>query len=632
MKKIFEFTIILIIFSLLLCCGWSEGQTFSDKPIARLGRGTLNNIFYSPDGKLLALTGSLGVWLYDASNLEEVGLLEGVRFVAFSPDGTTLVSRGGGEVQLWDVAGPREIAVIHDANPLVLSSDGKMLTSRGSDGTVRLWDVMGQREIAVLKGHDGEVSSIAFGPDGKILASGGKDRTVRLWDVFEQKEIAILHDASSVVFSPDGKILASRGRDWTVHLWDVFGQKEIAVLQDMYSFAFSPDGKNLALGGRNGVSLWDVEKKEIVLLGGHTEGVFSTAFSPDGKILASGVGWENPTIRLWDVVEQKEIAALKGHTWSVWSVLFNPDGKTLVSKGEDRTVRLWDVAGKKEIAVIRGHANPVSTIVFSPDGKMIASGHRDGDGVHLWDIAGQKEIAAFGRAFYGVASVEFSPGGKILAIAESTDTNLFQCSLWDVAEQKDITLLKGYTNFAFSPDGNTLALVGGWGDSTVRLWDIVKQKEIAVLEGHTWATAVAFSPDGKMLASGRRDGTIMLWGVKQPSPDVAVEPEGKRLTTLGGFKDTMLLQNYPNPFNPDTWIPFELANESDVILRIYDAKGRLVREISFLRKPAGSYIQKEYAIHWDGKNKSGERVTSGVYFYTLQTGDFKKTKKMTVAK
>jgi len=97
-------------------------------------------------------------------------------------------------------------------------------------------------------------------------------------------------------------------------------------------------------------------------------------------------------------------------------------------------------------------------------------------------------------------------------------------------------------------------------------------------------------------------------------------------------KHTTLFQNFPNPFNPETWIPFELAQESEVILRIYNASGSLVREISLGRKPAGSYIQKSKAAYWDGKNEAGEPVASGVYFYTIQAGDFTATKKMIVAR
>ncbi len=93
-----------------------------------------------------------------------------------------------------------------------------------------------------------------------------------------------------------------------------------------------------------------------------------------------------------------------------------------------------------------------------------------------------------------------------------------------------------------------------------------------------------------------------------------------------------LLQNYPNSFNPDTWIPYQLAEDTDLIIRIYSISGQMVRALSLGHKPAGFYITKDKAAYWDGKNEAGERVSSGVYFYTIQAGEFTATKKMVVAK
>jgi len=89
-----------------------------------------------------------------------------------------------------------------------------------------------------------------------------------------------------------------------------------------------------------------------------------------------------------------------------------------------------------------------------------------------------------------------------------------------------------------------------------------------------------------------------------------------------------LHQNYSNPFNPDTWIPYQLAEDVSVAIRIYDVAGRLIRTLDIGNKPAGFYITKEKAVYWDGKNEAGEKVASGVYFYTIQAGEFIATKKM----
>ena len=93
-----------------------------------------------------------------------------------------------------------------------------------------------------------------------------------------------------------------------------------------------------------------------------------------------------------------------------------------------------------------------------------------------------------------------------------------------------------------------------------------------------------------------------------------------------------LLQNYPNPFNPETWIPFQLAQDTPVTISIYDAKGKLVRIIALGSKPAGVYVAKDKAAYWDGRDERGEQVASGVYFYTLTAGNFRATRKLIVVK
>ena len=97
-------------------------------------------------------------------------------------------------------------------------------------------------------------------------------------------------------------------------------------------------------------------------------------------------------------------------------------------------------------------------------------------------------------------------------------------------------------------------------------------------------------------------------------------------------KETALLANYPNPFNPETWIPYELAETAEVTVSIHAADGKLVRTLALGQLPAGIYQTRTRAAYWDGRNAQGEPVASGVYFYTLQAGDFIATKKMVIRK
>jgi hypothetical protein len=113
-----------------------------------------------------------------------------------------------------------------------------------------------------------------------------------------------------------------------------------------------------------------------------------------------------------------------------------------------------------------------------------------------------------------------------------------------------------------------------------------------------------------------------------------VEPDGKITASWGGVKGDrysfMLEQNFPNPFNPDTWLPYTLAHDTHVIICVHDAAGHLVRILDLGHKQPGYYTSKDRAAYWDGRNEAGEPVASGVYFYTLQAGSYKATRKLTI--
>jgi WD40 repeat protein len=350
------------------------------------------------------------------------------------------------------------------------SPDGRTLAS-GSGDTIRLWDLATGQEQAVLAGHTEQVTGVSFSPDGRTLASGSLDKTIRLWDLATGKEQVVLWGntagagVTSMSFSPDGRTLASVSHNPTIQLWDLTTGKEQAMLwgHDAYavtSVSFSPDGRTLASGSEDKtIRLWDLATgKERAVLTGHTDDVTSVSFSPDGRTLASG-SWDN-TIRLWDLATGKERAVLAGHTNLVYSVSFSPDGRTLASGSWDNTIRLWDLATGKEQAVLAGHTESVESVAFSPDGRTLASGSKDKT-IRLWDLAtGQEQaVLATGRRI----SLSFSPDGRLAAVAVSED-------------------------------------------KTIRLWDLATGKERAVLAGHTESVdSVAFSPDGRTLASGSYD-------------------------------------------------------------------------------------------------------------------------------
>ena len=95
---------------------------------------------------------------------------------------------------------------------------------------------------------------------------------------------------------------------------------------------------------------------------------------------------------------------------------------------------------------------------------------------------------------------------------------------------------------------------------------------------------------------------------------------------------TQLLANYPNSFNPETWIPFELADDAAVTVTIYDVQGKRIRQLQLGQVAAGRYVTADQAAYWDGKGQTGEAIASGTYLYQLQAGDYTETRKMVILK
>ena len=144
-----------------------------------------------------------------------------------------------------------------------------------------------------------------------------------------------------------------------------------------------------------------------------------------------------------------------------------------------------------------------------------------------------------------------------------------------------------------------------------------------------------------------RIGDVLEISADSPDPLIGVKPV-RHIVTIDDVKnsriqledliayeipaETELLRNYPNPFNPETWIPYRLAEDTDVSLTIYDVNGEMVRDIDVGHQTAAVYESRAKAIYWDGRNRFGEQVASGIYFYHLDAGDFSGTRKMVILK
>ena len=247
--------------------------------------------------------------------------------------------------------------------------------------------------------------------------------------------------------------------------------------------------------------------------------VNSIAISCDGNTLASGS--DDKTIRLWDLSSKQLLASLTGHSQAVKSVAFSPDGEMLASASDDKTIKLWNLNTHREIYTLVGHSRGVKSVVFCPgDGGILASGSWDKT-IKLWNMSIGREICTLTGHQLQVSAVAFSPISPYLASASFDRTiRLWKLPL-DFASKKEFEncpcyTLSGHTwavlTVAFSPDGKILA--SGSDDNTIKLWDANNGQLIHTLLGHSWSVvALTFSTNGETLISGSCDRTIKLWRV-----------------------------------------------------------------------------------------------------------------------
>jgi WD40 repeat protein len=282
------------------------------------------------------------------------------------------------------------------------------------------------------------------------------------------------------------------------------------------------------------------QKPELVAQTSHYGKVGSVAFSPDSKVLATGS--EDGKIKLWDVASGRELRTLTVCEASSSVVLaFSPDGHTLASGSPKNEVKLWDITSGRGLQAYTGHTDAVRAIAFSRDGALLASASND-QTIKLWDLRKPGEPRTFTGHTSGITSLAFSPDGTKLASGAYDQMT----KLWDVASGRDLWTLpehvseKGFDiHVAFSPDGTTLVSAGYSG--LVQLWDIASQKKIKTFSNLIPVLALAYSPDGKAVASAEM-GDVKLFDVATgksrsftlktdtiPIEAIAISPDGLKL-------------------------------------------------------------------------------------------------------
>jgi WD40 repeat protein len=566
----------------------ARGDPLPTGASARLGstrwrhEGGARSLSLSPDGKMLAVLSSVdgAITFFDTLTGKVIhrvdrdeGLVPAPGSIAFSPDGKFFACRfEGGTVRLWDARtkklvrtlGPleRRRAEGGHRSPICFSPDGTRLAVSTPGAVVTIWEVATGKSTAALVGHNHDNPPLAFSPDGKVVFLGAVDPGVQLWDANTGKFLRGLDTgAFSLAVSPDGKFVASGGRDRIVVSVVETGKEHLRLeakkMGAVLDLGFTPDGKTLVSGAEDAnVRVWDLAtKKERFVLDSRGWISQSMALSADGKTVAAGTVYN--VVRAWDVATGRELSArADGHDAPIRTVSFSPDGRTLVTGGENHQIRLWDGGTGRFVQQLKGHS--ANQLAFSPDGRLLASAWewnkrarvRDLErGIELYELAhdsaDQVPSVAFTRDGKHVLTVSWRWNGeKPLPDTPHTPRCTGVLRTWDAATGKivgDATLPDiQYTVLALSPNGG-LAAVGGSGAAPLWICDLNRGRQRR-LSQEPWddVKALAFSPDGRMLATGGidRENVVTNAGVHRRVQLWEVST-GRKIMTLSGHERTV---------------------------------------------------------------------------------------------
>jgi WD40 repeat protein len=500
--------------------------------VTNLPEGHINALAFSPNGDLLAhTTARRHVWLWNTrtSPWQRTGTLNqpNVSELAFAPDSQRLATANGMEVALWDLETGRLVKVLPASRGrphprhVAFSADGRILAVGDDNGVVLYWDMASGQELAGWRAHrppadaTGTIAEMAFSTVGQLMATAGSDRSIRLWTAPQKYRPLSNHTdvVTSVAFSPDGRQLASGSLDQTVRLWDVATQAPLAQWHGhgggCLTVRFAPDGHAIATAGVDGtVRIWDVPPPAQVTAGRPLPPkvrdvmVFGT---PAVLAMTIGTQWH-----VWELPGLSERSRGRLATNSYYSLKSIPSGRLLeFAAREVRGQRLAD--GEVESLAEVDLGDVLSTDI-SRDGKLLAVSAVNGLAVWTQTEAGQrKEVRRWPTPAQGWGRhVRLTPAGDALVTMQEQDGTV---TFWEVSSG-ETTAARGASIggsvLAFSHDGRWLATAGvGTG---VQLYDVHRRRAMEALDpAEGTVTALAFSPNGDRLAGGLARGHISIW-------------------------------------------------------------------------------------------------------------------------
>ena len=503
-------------------------------------RNGIYSLALSRDGRTLASGGEGAIQLWDTDTGRFLSLLRGhtntVWELAFSADGTLLAS--GSEdntIKLWSTSNGQQMLSISTGYTssrfaLTFSQDGKTLVSGSPDGKIHLWDARTGRLRSTLIGHKDRIISLVISPDGRTLASGSLDNTIRLWNMRTHRKILTITQHTdwvrSLAFSQDGMVLASASGDKTLRFWEI------------------TTGRQLSLNNT-----------------GHWGSITALAFSQDGSMLASVGGYWDKKVYLWNTNIGDNLFTLKGHKSSGKVLVFSKDDKTLACGYDDGTILLWDVDTGRLQSSLTKYVDPqpystkntsIDALTFSHDGKMLAS--ESSFRTVLWDVQSGQHLSTYVSKIYKPGNaLAFSSNNSTLATVDVMEKlRIFDVSTGKMVRSTNIDNIQVF-KFSFSTYATTLLGICPWR-SEIRLWDVQTGnflKSIPLQRSTNKPLSSDVDSSGKWTIStdwttliGRDSNsfdTIHLWDARTGNKISSVKSDWDSISVLGLSPDGRIL-------------------------------------------------------------------------------------------
>jgi len=532
----------------------------------------VNLVAFSADGSMLATSGDDGtVKVWDPRTGKRLQTFEGqgdqVWGVSFSSDGSLLAAASWAEqaVRIWDLETGRrvrEIRPVAASFTTSFSPDGRRLAIATFDAGGVVVDVRSGDVIRELKGQQG-VNDVDWSPDGRWIATSSPDSTVRIWDARTgRSRFTLVGHKSEVVaadWSADSRRLATGSSDGTARVWEVGADRTRESLSISAQerggglwVAFSPDGERLMTGDQEitAVKVWDVSRSgsaEWANIPGDDRDLGGVAFTGGGAGVAVSNG--DGSVSVWDAERGERLFTLRGPRGSphapVIAIAVSRDGTLAATAGH--VARAWDLASREESFAVP-FPEGTEDVAWSADGSLLATASLNGL-VRIVDRSGKQVAELRDEPGFRMSAVRFSPDGPLVAAAripiDRPRPGVERVAIWDWRRHRLVRTIPALAEaVAFSRDGRLIATAPPTGPA--RIWDARSGRLAARLAGHTGAVNdVEFAPDDSIVATASTDGTVRLWNPRTGRQelvlrghdgvvwDLAFSPDGSKLASAG---------------------------------------------------------------------------------------------------